>query len=265
MELPVDVIQRASHRLIADRRPHRLAADRALQAKARHQPLDGAAGNREAFSPQLPPDLPHAVDAEVLREHPLNLDLQFGVPLRTGRTLAGVDPLGDMRMVRRRGDRQHLADRLDPIRFPMIIDERDHGFTRRSSSAWAKYADALRRISFACRSSRFSRSKAFSFSAISVGTPARLPLSTSAFFTHSRSVCAVQPILAETETIVAPSRWMLMFVVQDQPHSARTDLRRKLVACLLAHGSTFSRVGASDQPGAVQVVRTSASIKLLAY
>src|SRR5216684_7600352 len=44
---------------------------------------------------------------------------------------------------------------------------------------------------------------------------------------------------------------MLMFVVQDQPHSARTDLRRKLVACLLAHGSTFSRVGASDQPGAV--------------
>src|SRR5437667_10587157 len=103
MELPVDVIQRARHRLIADRRPHGLAADRAPQAKARHQPLDGAAGNREAFSPQLPPDLPHAVDAppdlphavdaEVLREDPLNLDLQFGVPLRTGRTLAGVDPL----------------------------------------------------------------------------------------------------------------------------------------------------------------------------
>src|SRR5436190_10940980 len=201
MELPVDVIQRARHRLIADRRPHGLAADRALQAEARHQPLDGAAGNREAFSPQLPPDLPHAVDAEVLREDPLNLDLQFGVTLRTGRTLAGVDPLGDMRMVGRRGDRQHLADRLDPIRFPMIIDERDHGFTRRSSSAWAKYADALRRISFACRSSRFSRSSAFSFSAISVGTPARLPLSTSAFFTQSRSVCGVQPILAAIDMI----------------------------------------------------------------
>ena len=47
--------------------PHGLATDRALQAKALHEPLDGAAGNREAFSPQLPPDLPHAVDAEVLR------------------------------------------------------------------------------------------------------------------------------------------------------------------------------------------------------
>jgi len=35
------------------------------------------------------------------------------------------------------------------------------------------------------RSSRFSRSKAFSRSAISVGTPARLPLFTSAFLIHS--------------------------------------------------------------------------------
>ena len=33
-----------------------------------------------------------------------------------------------MVVVGRRGDRQHLADRLDPIRFPMIVDERDHGF-----------------------------------------------------------------------------------------------------------------------------------------
>jgi hypothetical protein len=42
-------------------------------------------------------------------------------------------------------------------------------------------------------------------------------------------------------------------VIQHQPHRAGTDLRRELVACLLAHGSTFSRVGASGKPGAVQV------------
>jgi Holliday junction resolvase len=40
-------------------------------------------------------------------------------------------------------------------------------------------------------------------------------------------------------------------VIQHQPHRAGTDLRRELVACLLAHGSTFSRVGASGKPGAV--------------
>jgi hypothetical protein len=38
---------------------------------------------------------------------------------------------------------------------------------------------------------------------MSVGTPARLPLSTSAFFIYSRSVCAVQPILAAIDTIAA--------------------------------------------------------------
>src|SRR5204863_6346788 len=48
---------------------------------------------------------------------------------------------------------------------------------------------------------------------------------------------------------------MLMFVIQHQPHRAGTDLRRELVACLLAHGSTFSRVGASGKPGAVQAER----------
>jgi hypothetical protein len=40
-------------------------------------------------------------------------------------------------------------------------------------------------------------------SAISVGTPARLPASTSAFFTHSFKVCAVQPIFAATDVIAA--------------------------------------------------------------
>src|SRR5215467_1703784 len=44
---------------------------------------------------------------------------------------------------------------------------------------------------------------------------------------------------------------MLVFVIEDQPHRTGTDLRRKLVACLLVHGSTFSGVGASGKPGAV--------------
>src|SRR5690606_30372433 len=51
--------------------------------------------------------------------------------------------------------------------------------------------------------SRFSRSKAFIFSETSLGSPARLPLSTSDFFTHSFSVCAEQPILAAIEDTAA--------------------------------------------------------------
>src|SRR5271156_1983272 len=52
---------------------------------------------------------------------------------------------------------------------------------------------------------------------------------------------------------------MLMFVIQDQPHSAGTDLRRKPVACLIAHGSILSRVGASGKPGAVHDERPMVS------
>jgi hypothetical protein len=47
---------------------------------------------------------------------------------------------------------------------------------------------------------------------------------------------------------------MLVLVINHQPHRTRTDLRRKLVRCLACHRSTFSRVGTSDKPGAVQRV-----------
>jgi hypothetical protein len=59
-----------------------------------------------------------------------------------------------MEVIRRWGDRQHLADRLDPIRPTVIVNERDHGLCRRSSFAWAKYADALRKIMAFFRSAK---------------------------------------------------------------------------------------------------------------
>src|SRR6202011_3666307 len=101
-----------------------------------------------------------------------------------------------MGVIGRQGDRQHPADRLDPMRLAVIVDEGNHGLNRRSSAAWAKYADALRRISLACRSSRFSRSRALSLAAISVVRPGAPPLSRAAFFSHVLSVCPVHPILA---------------------------------------------------------------------
>src|SRR5204862_990570 len=120
-----------------------------------------------------------------------------------GGTPGRIGSPGGMGVIARWGNRQHLADRLDPVRPALIVDERDHGLCRRSSSAWSKYADALRRTSLACRSSRSSRSRAFSRAAISVVTPGARPLSRSAFFSHSLSVCPVQPILAAIEMIAA--------------------------------------------------------------
>src|SRR5262249_6926689 len=78
-------------------------------------------------------------------------------------------------VIRRWGDLQLSTDRLDPKRLTVRVDERDHHFGLRSSSAWAKKADALRRISFARLSSRFSRSRSFSRSCSPVLNPARVP------------------------------------------------------------------------------------------
>src|SRR5690606_19469974 len=144
-----------------------------------------------------------AIDREVLGKDPHDLRLEGFVALGTCRQPRGIPALGNTLMIGGWGDWQDAADRLDPIMPTMLVDKGDHRFSGRSSSAWAKYAEALRRISLACRSSRFSRSRALSFSATSLGTPARRPPSTSAFFTQSFRVWAEQPIFWETETTAA--------------------------------------------------------------
>ena len=171
LELPVDPIERTRGRRIADRGPHPLAAHDALQAHLPHQPRDRAAGDRDPLAAELPPDLAHAIDPEVLLEHAADFGLRVGIAPRPGRQLARIGAPRHMGVIGRRGDRQNAADRLDPVDGAMIVDERDHGLDRRSSSAWAKYADALRRISLACRSSRFSRSSALSRSRSSLVRP----------------------------------------------------------------------------------------------
>src|SRR4029453_15184029 len=110
----------------------------------------------------------------------------------------------DLGVVGGRGDRQHLADRLDPVATPVIVDEGDHVLDRRSSSAWAKYAERLARISLAWRSSRTSRSSALIRSRSALVGPGRHPPSRSACRTHFRSVSVVQPIFPAPGVIAAP-------------------------------------------------------------
>src|ERR1700686_1131779 len=59
-----------------------------------------------------------------------------------------------------------------------------------------------------------------------------------------------------------PARGMLAFVIQNHSHRAGADLGRELVGRLAYHGSTFSGVGASDQPGAVQFTSSRRSSAL---
>jgi hypothetical protein len=109
-----------------------------VKAEVGHQAFDGAARHAKALAQHLTPDLARAIDVEVLGEDALDLWPQGHVSLRPRRQLLGIDALGDVVVVGRRGDRQHLADRLDPVDLAVIVDERDHRLNGRSSSAWAK-------------------------------------------------------------------------------------------------------------------------------
>lgn len=53
---------------------------------------------------------------EVLIEDTPDLDLQDGILLGARRQPGGITPFCDMGMIGRGGDRQNLADRLDPMR-----------------------------------------------------------------------------------------------------------------------------------------------------
>jgi len=129
---------------------------------------------------QVMPDLVGAVDRKVLFPYTQDLRLEFRIPDRS----RGRRPLL-RRVIRRWGDAKHLGDRLDsPTQLTaapilVFVDEPEHFFDWRSSSAPKKRTAAFR-ISFARRNSAFSRFKRFSSASSSVVAPGRRPLTRSA-------------------------------------------------------------------------------------
>jgi hypothetical protein len=106
-ELPVHLVQRAWRRLVTDRRLHPLSSNNAFKAHSCHEPCHGASSDLDAVTRKLLPDLPNARDAEVLVEHPPDLNRQLGIALhplwqaiRIGLSTGVLMPGG-------RGDLQH--------------------------------------------------------------------------------------------------------------------------------------------------------------
>ena len=137
-----------------------LAAHHTINASDAHQPRHPIAAPAVTCTFGGVPQLAHAVDATV--GHP---QVEQGVGVvgvvkigRRHRTLLLGGVVGG------RGDLhagllgQHTTDRVDPEPFAVRVDVLDDHRSRRSTSAAAKNALAVRNISLARRSSRFSRS-----------------------------------------------------------------------------------------------------------
>src|SRR5690606_5811315 len=186
-----------------DRRSDAFTAYNAAQTEVAHQSFDRTTSHFDAFAIELLPHLVGAVNAIVLVPHALHFRLQRIVALGPFRAQLRLALSRFVLVVCRWGDRQYCADRLDPESVLVLIDIGDHHLRRRSSSAWAKKADAVRRMSFARRNSRFSRSSSLSRSRSLVVIPPRRPWSVSARRTQPRNVSAVHPIFDAIDPIAA--------------------------------------------------------------
>src|SRR5262252_617317 len=215
-ELAVDQIGRPLGQLVGDRGPLRLAPDHAFQAHLAHQARHPFPTDRDVLPVQLPPDLLDPVDLEVLLAHTLDLDLELGVTQPAGRGRPRT-----CLIVGGGGDLQDLADRLDSELPPVLVDVAVH-LARRPSSSAAKKADALFRISFARRSSRFSFSSSVIRRRSSEVTPGRLPSSISACLTQLRSDSGPIPSCRATR-VTTPKRSPLSAMA---PRTIRTALSR---------------------------------------
>src|SRR5690606_30649188 len=166
---------------IRTRRSNAPPARHAPKSLGPHQALHRAARHLVAF---LVPHLARAADLVVLAEHAPHLAPQLLVSSHSRRAALRVCLTRTMLVVAGWRDLELSRDRLDAMLGPLLVDEGVHQRVKRSSSmagasAAAKEADALRMISFACLSPRFSRSSALSLSLSSVVSPGRSPMSTS--------------------------------------------------------------------------------------
>src|SRR5690606_14336445 len=159
LELPIDPILRAGRRAVRHGGAYCLAPTRALQPQATHEPLHGTACYGNAFAVHLPPDLIGTVHLKVGLPDPLNVRNQPVIALGPRAAQFRVALPGGMAPVGGWGNLQHVADRLDPMGIPVLVDVGVYDFSLRSSSACAKKALAVRSISLARRNSLFSRSK----------------------------------------------------------------------------------------------------------
>jgi hypothetical protein len=110
----VDVIERARSGHAANRGANWLPLNDTLQAELPHQSLHRASRNIEPFPLHPSPNLPDAVDREILGKDPHAPGLERFIALGMYRQPRAIPALDNMFMISGWGDWQGSADRLDP-------------------------------------------------------------------------------------------------------------------------------------------------------
>src|SRR4051794_33880591 len=98
-EWPIDAIERTRGGRIADCGADPFAPHHALQAHRPHQARYGAASDRGPFPQKLSPDLPDAIDAEVLLVHAPDFGPQSDIALGPCRQLTRIGAPGGVGVI----------------------------------------------------------------------------------------------------------------------------------------------------------------------
>src|SRR5690606_31072365 len=129
-EVALDEIQGLGPSLVRSRRPALPPTNYAGQFHFAHQSSDRAAGYHDLFAVQLPPHFADPVAPSTRLPNPTGLLAEDPGALGSGGERVRIALSSRGLVVRRRGDRQNRADRLDPV-FPALrVDERHHHFGR---------------------------------------------------------------------------------------------------------------------------------------
>ena len=115
VEVALHEVHRASAARIRLRRLESTSTDRALEAHFTHQTGHRASSHDATLTAKLTPDLAHAIHVKVLLPYTTNLAAKLDVALRSRWLAAWVLLSRFLLVIGRRGDREHPADRLDPV------------------------------------------------------------------------------------------------------------------------------------------------------
>ena len=126
-----------------------------------HQSSHCAARYFAPLPVQLAPNFAYPVDTKVLSRDALDFTAKLAAVVDTRRVMLGLNLPGLVLVVGRWGERQHFAERPGPVLSTVRVNKPDHALAAAVEFGLCKKADALGKISFARRSSRFSRSSSF--------------------------------------------------------------------------------------------------------
>ena len=174
LKVSLHEIRRSNHRQISLRRDDVCsAANRASETELPHETRDRATGRPNPLAVQLLPDLLCAVDGEVFLPDTHDLRPELLIAFRSPWKPLGIEPAGSVLVVSRRGV---ATSQIGSIPYSSRFSSMNATSTRSAVELrLGEKTEALRKISFARLSSRFSRSSALNFSRSSVVKPARFP------------------------------------------------------------------------------------------